>query len=356
MSDGQRRPARLKDVAAAAGVSKTTASRVLNGDIASFGHETCERVVSTARELGWRRNLLVDGMQKGRTKTVGVMIPPHDSFWVGVLAGIHLTLEDADHLPITIWVGDCRVFPEFDSKDETGVHQINRLLDRRVDGLILWPSFAVAYFEHYRELIERRVPVVTIDHQLPGDLGADSIWTDEAGGARAVAEHLFSLGHRRIACFSARENEWQGWAIRRRTLFEKAVAELGGDRVLSLKTNAEGTDGKEVAIKLLTTNPRPTAVFAVSDHQACLLYKAAEQLRLRIPDDISIVGYADLDFAQELSPGLTTMRQRAIEIGNRAARSVLDRLENPDDTGVGRLVSIDADLIVRGSTARLAQP
>src|SRR6187455_1401560 len=155
---------RLKDVAKAANVSLAAASRILRGDKERFGEETCRRVLEAARELGWRRNLLVNGMQTGRTRMIGVMIPPFDSFWVDVLAGIHLTLASADYLPITVWVGDCQEIPHFEKNEDEGFKQISRLLDRRVDGLILWPSFAVAYYEHFRELIERKVPVAVIDH------------------------------------------------------------------------------------------------------------------------------------------------------------------------------------------------
>ncbi|TWT66239.1 HTH-type transcriptional repressor CytR [Posidoniimonas polymericola] len=352
MAPADRRPARLKDVAAAAGVSKTTASRILNGDTENFGKETCARVKETASRLGWRRNLLIDGMQKGRSKTVGVMIPPHDSFWVGVLAGIHITLAEADYLPITIWIGDCREFPEFNDDDTAGVEQINRLLDRRVDGLILWPSFAVAYYDHYRELIERRVPVVSIDHRLPDEVHADSIETDELAGATCVAEHLIGLGHKQIACFGARETEWQGWSVRRRQLFEEAVASRGGSVVRSWKTNESGSDGLEVAKQVLTSSPRPTAVFAVSDHQARILYRAAADLGLRVPKDVSIVGYADLDFADELSPPLTTMRQQPIEIGRQAAQAVLERQADEASMATGRVISVRPELVVRASTSR----
>ena len=93
---------RLKDVAAAAHVSLSAASRILRGEQDRFGAETCRRVLDVAQRLGWRRNLLVNGMQTGRTHTIGVMIPPFDSFWVDVLAGIHMTLAAADYLPITI--------------------------------------------------------------------------------------------------------------------------------------------------------------------------------------------------------------------------------------------------------------
>ena len=243
---------RLKDVAAKANVSLSAASRILRGERQRFGEETCVRVLEAARELGWRRNLLVSGMQTGRTRTVGVMIPPFDSFWVDVLAGIHMVLAQADYLPITVWVGDCQEMPHFEKDEDEGFKQISRLLDRRVDGLILWPSFAVAYYDHFRELIERKVPVAVIDHEYSEDQIADSIETDEAASARAVAEHLISLGHKQIACLSSREAAWQAWAVRRRECFEQAVEDLNGAPVKSWRLNAWGTDGLEIAREILS--------------------------------------------------------------------------------------------------------
>ena len=346
---------RLKDVAAKANVSLSAASRILRGERQRFGDETCDRVLEAARELGWRRNLLVSGMQTGRTRTIGVMIPPFDSFWVDVLAGIHLVLAQADYLPITVWVGDCQEMPHFEKDEDEGFKQISRLLDRRVDGLILWPSFAVAYYDHFRELLERKVPVAVIDHEYSEDQIADSIETDEAASARAVAEHLISLGHKRIACLSSREAAWQAWAVRRRECFEQAVEELGGGEVQSRRLNQWGTDGLEVAREILSQSPRPTAVFAVTDHEALYLYEAAVELGLEIPRDLSIVGFADLDFAATLRPALTTMRQRPREIGRRAAQLILDRLDGEMFDSPPTTIRVGADLIVRKSTGRAAE-
>jgi LacI family transcriptional regulator len=343
---------RLKDVAAAANVSLSAASRILRGERDRFGAETCERVLDAARQLGWRRNLLVNGMQTGRTRTIGVMIPPFDSFWVDVLAGIHIELAAADYLPITVWVGDCQEIPHFEKGEDEGFKQISRLLDRRVDGLILWPSFAVAYYEHFRELLERRVPVAVIDHEYSEDQIADSIETDEAASARAVAEHLVNLGHERIACMSARETSWQAWSIRRRECFAQAVEDLIGREVKSWRLNPWGTDGREVALEILSQDPRPTAIFAVTDHEALFLYEAAAELGLHKPQDVSIVGFADLDFSATLRPPLTTMRQRPREIGRRAAQQVLDRLDGGAEETPPTTIKVGADLIVRKSTAR----
>jgi LacI family transcriptional regulator len=347
----QRRIPRLKDVARKANVSMSAASRILRGDGSRFGNETCKRVWDAAQELGWRRNLLVSGMQTGKTRTIGVLIPPFDSFWVGVLSGIHMTLASEDYLPITVWVGDGQKVPTFRGEQDDGLDQINRLLDRRVDGLILWPMFAVAYYEHFRELMDRRVPVAVIDHEYSQERLADSIETDEKQGATEIAQHLLALGHRRIACLSCSETAWQAWAPRRRGYFESAVSNQPGAAYRSWKLNREGDNGVAVAKELLSSDFRPTAVFAVTDHEAVYVYKAAQELGLRIPDDVSVVGFADLDFASTLSPPLTTMRQRPQEIGRQAARLIVDRIDGVVESVDPTTIRVAAELVVRQSTA-----
>src|SRR3972149_3631280 len=108
---------RLKDVAEAANVPLAAASRILGGAMERFGEETCRRVLEASKQLGWRRNLLVNGMQTGRTQTVGVMIPPYDSFWVSVLSGIHEAFAASDYLPITVWIGNLDQMPYFEKEE-----------------------------------------------------------------------------------------------------------------------------------------------------------------------------------------------------------------------------------------------
>jgi LacI family transcriptional regulator len=340
---------RLKDVAKAANVSLAAASRILRGDRERFGEETCRRVLEASRQLGWRRNLLVSGMQTGRTQTIGVMIPPYDSFWVSVLSGIHDTLGASDYLPITIWIGSLGDMPHFEKDEAEGLRQINRLLDRRVDGLIMWPAFSLAYYHHFPEFVERRVPVAVIDHY---STVADSVETDEEQATAVVADHLLSLGHRRIACLSSRETPTQTWAVRRRTSFEEAVRRNSEATIKSWRLNPQGTNGREVARDLLTDDLRPTAVFAASDHEAAFVHDAAVELGMQIPNDLSIVGFADLDFAATMDPPLTTMRQKPHEIGRLAAKLIMDRIDGivPDDNEP-TTIKVAAELIVRNSTA-----
>jgi LacI family transcriptional regulator, galactose operon repressor len=342
---------RLKDVAKAANVSLAAASRILRGDHKRFGEETCRRVIEASQQLGWRRNLLVNGMQTGRTQSIGVMIPPYDSFWVSVLSGIHETLEAVDYLPITVWIGDLREIPHFERDEDAGLRQINRLLDRRVDGLIMWPAVSVAYYDHFPEFVERRVPVVVIDHY---STVADSVETDEEQATAKVAEHLLSLGHRRIAFLSSRETSSQTWAVKRRTFFEDAVRRCRDARVKSWRLNPQGTNGPTVARELLTDDLRPTAVFAATDHEAQFVYRAAAETGRKIPHDLSVVGFSDLDFAESMDPPLTTVQQRPREIGQLAAHLIVDRIDGiVPDGAQPTTVKVPADLVARESTAKI---
>ena len=339
---------RLKDVAKEANVSLAAASRILRGDQERFGEETCRRVLEASRKLGWRRNLLVNGMQTGRTRTIGVLIPPYDSFWVSVLSGIHDVLSDSDFLPITVWIGSLNDMPHFEKDEAAGLKQINRLLDRRVDGLIMWPPFSLSYYHHFPEFVERRVPVAVIDHY---STVADSVETDEEQAATVVSDHLLSLGHRRIACLSSREHPSQTWAVKRRTCFEQAVGRCADATIQSWRLNAQGSNGPEVAREILESELRPTAVFTVSDHEAMFIYQAAAELGLKVPRDLSVCGFADLDFAATADPPLTTMRQKPQEIGRLAARLIMDRIDGTLDDDDPTTIKVNAELIVRASTA-----
>lgn len=343
------RPPRLQDVAALAGVSLGAASRILRGDCGSFSEHTSERVLAAAATLGWRRNLLVSGMQTGRTRTVGVVIPPYDSFWIGVLAGIHERLGEADYLPITVWLGDLDHMPHFEADETRGMRLMNRLLDRRVDGLILWPPFGLAYYQHARELQDRTVPVVMIDYHSDAAI-CDAVTTDEAAATAVVARHLRDLGHRDIAYISSREVASQSWAVERRRGLEAACA-AAGVRLAVSKLNEAGDDAVEVARTLLRSEPRPTAIVTATDHEARDVYRAAAEAGLTIPRDLSVMGFADLDFASGMNPPLTTVRQRAGEIGATAAGMLLGRIETPSRDGRYEDVRVAADLVVRESTA-----
>jgi LacI family transcriptional regulator len=255
-------------------------------------------------------------------------------------------------LPITVWTGNLDQMPFFEKDEVEGLRMINRLLDRRVDGLIMWPPFSEAYYHHFPEFVERRVPVAVIDHY---STVADSVETNEEQAATVVADHLLGLGHRRIACLSSRETPAQTWAHKRRGSFEEAVKRHEGATIKSWKLNSQGSNGVEVAREILRDGLRPTAVFAVSDHEAMFVHQAAVELGLKVPRDLSIVGFADLDFAATMEPPLTTMRQKPFQIGSLAAKLILDRIDGAMPNNEPTIIKVDAELVVRDSTAPPAE-
>jgi LacI family transcriptional regulator len=314
-----------KRIAESAGVSQSTVSLVLSGRRVN-SDETSDRVLKAAERLKYRPNLLVQGIQTGKTRTIGVMMPPFDFYWSEVLCGIHDCLSMADHVPITIW--PVHVGPASRRRDQPVVgnelSQIHRLVDRRVDGVILWPSFAQLFLEHVHEFSSRNLPVVTIDHELPAEFNADFVGSDEASGGRMVAEHLYKLGHRRIGHLAG--SRVATWAIARRKSFEDALNHLPGVELMTYEVRAgETTQALAPAREMLSRPDRPTAIFAASDLYAKEVYKASRELNLEIPRDLSIVGFSDDGFAAEMTPPLTTVRQPAYEIGRRAAEVVLGR-------------------------------
>ena len=350
MADGM---SSLKDVAQAANVSVPTASRILRKkNITRFSAETRDRVWEAAARLRYRPNMLVKGIQTGLTHTVGVMVPPFDSFWSSILYGIHDMLISADYVPIILWVRHRDDFGDNGPFD--GMEQVHRLLDRRVDGAILWPPEVPDYYDHHNELASRNVPIVTIDHELPIKYGIDSVTTDERHGAQLVANHLIQLGHRHVAHLGDVGLNTFSWSLRRRKYFEEEMAKVPGTSCVTVE-RVKGADGIELAKKILTATPRPTAVYVASDLLARYIYLAAMELKLRIPQDLSVVGFADLDFAPLMVPPLTTVRQKGYEIGCKATRLLLSRIQGKFVESESQNIKMDCELVVRGSTAPVPQ-
>jgi len=339
-----------KAIAEQAGVSQSTVSLVLSGRRGN-SDQTSQRVLQAAERLKYRPNLLVQGIQTGKTRMIGVMMPPYHFYWFEVLAGIHDTLTAADHIPITLWTGLTHQSPRrrvnpTSPGDELA--QIHRMVDRRVDGVILWPSFAQLFIDHIHEFSSRNLPVVTIDHQLPPEFNSDFVGSDEAAGGRMVAEHLYALGHRRIGHLAG--SSVATWALARREAFETSISRMSGVSLVTCEASMGQPDLGIIAARELLSKPdRPTAIFAATDLYAKQVYKAAKEFNLSIPNDLSVVGFADEDFACEMTPPLTSVRQPAYEIGQRAAEVVLGRsLGQIRDRG--RHEELPVTLIVRESS------
>ncbi|PAW76305.1 MAG: hypothetical protein B9S32_15775 [Verrucomicrobia bacterium Tous-C9LFEB] len=342
------------NIARLAGVSRPTVSLVLNGD-SGPSEETQRKVLAVAKRLGYRPNLLVRGMKSGRSQSVGVLVPPVDSYWAEVLYGLHDELVGAEYSPILMWahhstIKDANFSSSHisDNAPTDGLKVIYQLLDRRVDAVILWPPFALLYEEHIHEFTNRKVPVVTIDHDLPREFQTDSVSANDRGGGKIAAQHLLDLGHRRLGHLTGFLKD--SWARDRRDGFEKAVETAPGASCQTLEL-VNDLQIVEKALELLSGKQRPTAIFAATDTIAAGVYEAAAKLKLKIPRDLSVIGFADLSFSARLHPALTTIRPDSYQIGRLAAKQAVARVEGRITAEKGQKLQVPVDLVQRASTA-----
>lgn len=338
----ERAQVSLKQIAAATNLSISTVSRVLRNK-GEISQETRNKVLECAKKFNYRPNLLIQGIQTGRTGNIGVMVLPYDAYWSQVVQGIHDTLVRYDYAGIMLWDPE-QGMQSREEKEAFMLKQMHRLIDRRVDGVILWPRVSEVYGSHLDELESRNLPVVTIDHELDF---ADSVVTDERLGSRLVAEHLYKLGHRRIGHLCGHQ-EWT-WAKLRRKYFEEALGAYPDVTYLLEVGSDNAEDIPAIARRLL--EKKPTAVFAFGDWVAFEIYNVANEMGLRIPEDVSVVGYNDSNkLARIINPPLTTVRQKPRQIGSESATLLMERLTGKDTSSKRVRTVIDCELIARSST------
>jgi LacI family transcriptional regulator len=336
---GSGKRATIRDVATRAGVSHQTVSRVINLN-PNVADDTRERVQAAIRELGYVPSPMARGLLSNRTHSLGVVADDiSDGFFARMVAGAE---AEARRRGYYLMIGS--VEPD---DDERGYLRL--MVERRVEGLILArPSTPLAQ----DDLLPARnagVPLVGVGASvLPGFPVVD---VDNHQGGYDATRHLLEHGHHRIATIVG-PREWPSAAARlegyRRALRESGIAE---DPALVEYVSDWGLgSGQAAAARLLERNVSFTAVFAQSDLIALGAIRQLRDARLRVPDDVSIVGYDDLPVADFVEPGLTTVHQPMQEVGALAASLLLDQL-----TGVATLEAgarlLPAVLVARHTVA-----
>ncbi|NNN33878.1 LacI family DNA-binding transcriptional regulator [Streptomyces sp. S3(2020)] len=326
------RPPTIRDVADRAGVSKSLVSLVLRGS-EQVREEKREAVLRAVRELGYRPNAAARSLSEQRTRTVGVLLNDLRNPWfVDLLDGLNSLLHDNG---LHMLMADTRLNRRI-GQDVTGP-----FLDLRADGLVVvgtLPDPAAL------GAIAERIPVVVAGAREPVLPGVDMVANDDEQGARLVTEHLIGLGHRRIAHIAG----YGAVGELRRRSFEATMRAHGLEGVVAASDMTE-EGGYRTTVRLLSGPDRPTAVFAVNDIASVGVLSAAEELGLRVPRDLSVVGYDNTRIASLRHVWLTTVDSANHEVGRRAARCLLDRFE--DGGGAGRVHLAAPTLEIRGTTA-----
>lgn len=333
-----RRAARastIHDVAARAGVSSATVSRFLNG-----GRVRRAGAIRLAiEELRFHPNALARSLKSGATRAIGVVVPDiTNPFFAAIVKGIESVTRDDDY--------DLLLCNTDESVDRE--HRIvATLMAKKVDGLLMAP--ATEHAEPPSYLVSTGVPIVFIDRRLAGG-DFDSVLVDNEGGAALAARHLMSLGHERIAMVSGPLETTPG--RERYDGFVEALRAAG----LQLRTESIALSdfredgGYQSTLRLLGAQPAPTAIFVANNLMSMGALRAIHDLGLRIPDDISFLGFDDLDLGELLDPPLTVIDRPMEEQGVLAMRLLLNRMERRD-MGPARTVRLETKLTIRASCA-----
>ncbi|EGQ7705276.1 substrate-binding domain-containing protein [Vibrio cholerae] len=332
--------ATMKDIARLAGVSTSTVSHVINKS-RFVSDEIAERVNNAAQQLNYAPSALARSLKMNRTKTIGMLVTTSTNPFFGeVVKGVERSCyHQGYNLILCNTEGD----------NQRMKASINTLLQKRVDGLLLMCSTLegerLDVFDRYPD-----IPIVVMDWG-PILFASDKIQDNSLQGGYMAAKHLIECGHKEIGCITGpliRHQAQMRYEGYKRALAEAGIA-INPDWIVESDFECEG--GYQAFEKLYERGKLPSALFVSNDMMAMGVIQAASQRGLRVPDDLSLIGYDDVHIAKFMTPALTTIHQPKYRLGKAAVDTLLYRLENPDTTA--QVVQLEPTLVVRNSVRKL---
>jgi LacI family transcriptional regulator len=325
----------ISEVAKEANVSRATVSHVIN-NTRFVSEETRQRVEQAINELGYRPNVLARSLRLGETLTLGLILPDSSNTF---FAEIGRSIENA-----AFESGYNVIFCNSDEDPEKESLYIDVLTEKQVDGIILVPT--CIHCDAIRSLKKLQVPVVLVDREL-SDLALDTVIVDNLMGGLKATKYLISLGHQRIACISGPSSI--NPSAQRLQGYQQALkeADIQFDESLIRVGEFSAQSGWSLGNDLLSMAEPPTAVFACNDMMAIGLLRSAHEKGIRVPNDLSLIGFDDIESVSFTNPPLTTIAQPKIEMSRKAVQFLIQRINNPQHDSQFEILPVS--LVVRGS-------
>jgi LacI family transcriptional regulator len=327
----------LEDIARLASCSRSTVSRVINGD-PKVSVTTRQRVKKVITELNFQPNLAARGLASGQTHILGLIVPLSvtsifsDPFYPLLIQSISTTCTQRDY-SIMLWLAA----PEFERRT---IHQV--LYNGLIDGVIV---SAMSFNDPtLKSLAESKLPYIVVGRN-PNDDKTCFIDVDNYNGARNVVDHLYKLGRRRIATIAGPGDVIVGFDRLRGYRDGLKDHGLAYDPDLVVEGDFSDAGGYIAALKLI--NKKPDAIFATSDVMAVAAIRALTEAGYKVPEDVAIVGFDDISLATRSIPALTTVRQPIDLMGASVVNMLIDLIEHP--ATATRTMVLPTELVVRSS-------
>ncbi len=331
-------PVTINDVAARAGVSKTTVSHYLNGRYDSMSKETRENIAQVVEELGYRPNALARSLKQKKTHTIGAIVANIlNPFSTSIIRGVEdycnqhgfsLILCNADEDPV---------------KER---EYLEVLADKQVDGLIINTT---GYNNDLIKNLNLHLPVVLIDRKVP-EINTDTVTSDSRKGVQLMIDHLIKLGRSEIAFFTMPYHEVSP-RTERVLGYRQALASHGIACKPNLLVETVLDEAAVIrAVETVLASPEPpAAIFGANNLMTMAVVKALKKLNISIPRDIAVVGFDDWDWAELIDPPVTVVSQPTYAMGQEAATLLIKRLKSKRNSRKPAVILFDPELVIRKS-------
>jgi len=329
----------LFDLAKELNVSISTISRALSRPEV-VAPATRDRILTAARRFGFQPNDVARSLRTRETRTIGIVVPDITNWFFGLLVKVIDQVVQERGYTVVV----CNA----DEKAENEMRALGILRSRKVSGIINCPVGAP--LEGWQALLASGIPLVELDRRS-GLREVDAVVLNDEAAAAVAAEHLLQLGHRRIATIAGPQHLSNGRARLRG--FKKALQKAGCPLPPNYLTLGDFTEdsGRVEMARLLGCTPPPTAVFIANSEMTGGALATIRERQVRIPGDLSLIGFDDARWTRYLDPPLTAFAHPTEEMGRHAAELLLSRLGGQKPSRQARLIKLDSTLIVRDSTS-----
>lgn len=332
----------IYDIAKRLNCSPATVSRALN-DHPAIKLNTKDIVTSMAREMGYRSNTFASNLRRQRTNTIGVIVPRLNSNFVScVLAGMEKVANESGYNLI--------ISQSLESVTKEKANA-QTMFNSRVDGLLVSVAYDTESMEHFNDFINKGIPVLFFDRVIANDQSTSIVIDNAKAGYEATA-HLLKLGRKRIMHVTG--NLKRNVYTDRLRGYKRALAEYSipfDERLVSV-TDLSQEVGIEVAKRITSMQERPDGLFVTNDLCAVSCMTTLKQAGFQIPDDIAIIGFNNDPVSQVVEPALTTIHYPGREMGEIAAKSLINHLNGLMDIQATNTIILRSELLIRGSSQK----